>query len=68
MGLRNIFYPYLIWAFYKEWQNETAACGSPWNPILITPLLQVRRRKVDLSRGGGLVRTGMGVEGVGVVL
>lgn len=40
VGLRNVFYPYLIWAFYKEWQHETAACGSPWNPILITPLLQ----------------------------
>lgn len=40
IGLRNIFYPYLIWAFFKEWQNETAACGTPWNPILITPLMQ----------------------------
>jgi hypothetical protein len=20
VGLRNIYYPYLIWAFYKEWQ------------------------------------------------
>lgn len=40
VGLRNVFYPYLIWAFAVEWQNETKACGSPWNPILITPLLQ----------------------------
>lgn len=40
VGLRNIFYPYLIYAFYKEWQRETAACGSPWNPIIITPVCQ----------------------------
>lgn len=40
MTLRNIFYPYLIWAFYKEWRHETEACGSPWNPILLTPICQ----------------------------
>jgi hypothetical protein len=38
--LRNVYYPYLIWAFYKEWRAETALCGSPWNPILVTPFLQ----------------------------
>ncbi|KAF8072409.1 hypothetical protein HT031_000068 [Scenedesmus sp. PABB004] len=38
--LRNVFYPYLIWAFYKEWAAETAACGSPWNWILVTPVCQ----------------------------
>mmetsp|Transcript_7166 Transcript_7166/g.15659 ORF Transcript_7166/g.15659 Transcript_7166/m.15659 type:complete len:227 (+) Transcript_7166:71-751(+) len=41
VGLRNIFYPYLIYAFYKEWQRETRLCGTPWNPILITPLFQL---------------------------
>ena len=40
VGLRNIFYPYLIWAFFKEWRHETALCGSPWNPILLTPVFQ----------------------------
>jgi hypothetical protein len=38
--LRTLWYPYLIWAFYKEWRAETAACGNPWNPILTTPLMQ----------------------------
>ncbi|GLC40748.1 hypothetical protein PLESTB_000026600 [Pleodorina starrii] len=38
--LRNIYYPYLIWVFYKEWQKETRACGTPWNPILTTPVFQ----------------------------
>ncbi|PNH03361.1 hypothetical protein TSOC_010590, partial [Tetrabaena socialis] len=38
--LRNIWYPYLIWLFYKEWQNETRVSGTPWNPILTTPILQ----------------------------
>jgi hypothetical protein len=40
VGLRNIWYPYLIWAFYKEWRVETKASGTPWNPILITPVMQ----------------------------
>lgn len=38
--LRCLFYPYLIWAFYKEWRHESAACGTPWNPILLTPVMQ----------------------------
>jgi hypothetical protein len=38
--LRCLFYPYLIWAFFREWRLETAACGTPWNPILLTPLMQ----------------------------
>ncbi|KAG2501715.1 hypothetical protein HYH03_000216 [Edaphochlamys debaryana] len=38
--LRNIFYPYLIYAFYKEWQHETRVSGTPWNPILVTPIFQ----------------------------
>ncbi|GLI68083.1 hypothetical protein VaNZ11_012414 [Volvox africanus] len=38
--LRNIYYPYLIWVFYEEWQKETRACGTPWNPILTTPIFQ----------------------------
>lgn len=38
--LRNIFYPYLIWAFYQEWRVETALVGSPWNWILVTPVCQ----------------------------
>lgn len=38
--LRNIFYPYLIWAFYKEWQLETQLAGTPWNWILVTPVCQ----------------------------
>lgn len=33
-------YSYLIYAFYLEWRHETAACGTPWNPILITPVFQ----------------------------
>jgi hypothetical protein len=33
-------YRYLIWVFYKEWQKETRACGTPWNPILTTPVFQ----------------------------
>jgi len=40
IGLRNVYYPYLIYAFYNEWRHETALCGSPWNPILLTPVLQ----------------------------
>ena len=40
VALRNALYPYLIWAFYKEWRLEAAACGSPWNWILLTPVLQ----------------------------
>ena len=38
--LRNIFYPYLIWAFYQEWKVETALAGTPWNWILVTPICQ----------------------------
>jgi len=38
--LRNIWYPYLIWAFYKEWVTETEKSGTMWNPILITPVMQ----------------------------
>lgn len=38
--LRNIFYPYLIWAFYQEWRVETALSGTPWNWILVTPICQ----------------------------
>lgn len=38
--LRNLYYPYLIWAFFEEWRRETALCGSAWNPILVTPLMQ----------------------------
>eukprot|EP00878_Enallax_costatus_P004161 GHUV01004390.1.p1 GENE.GHUV01004390.1~~GHUV01004390.1.p1 ORF type:complete len:253 (+),score=52.08 GHUV01004390.1:282-1040(+) len=38
--LRNIFYPYLIWAFYQEWQIETKLAGTPWNWILVTPICQ----------------------------
>eukprot|EP00798_Chlamydomonas_sp_ICE-L_P016501 gene16501-22727_t len=38
--LRNIMYPYLIYAFYKEWQSATLLFGTPWNPILICPLFQ----------------------------
>jgi hypothetical protein len=38
--LRNIWYPYLIWAFYKEWVLETKRSGTMWNPILITPVMQ----------------------------
>ncbi|GIL79747.1 hypothetical protein Vretimale_12344 [Volvox reticuliferus] len=38
--LRNIYYPYLIWVFYKEWLKETRSCGTPWNPILTTPIFQ----------------------------
>ena len=40
IGLRNLYYPYLIWAFYNEWRTESALCGSPWNPILVTPICQ----------------------------
>lgn len=40
VALRNVLYPYLIWAFYKEWRLESAACGSPWNWILATPICQ----------------------------
>jgi hypothetical protein len=38
--LRNVYYPYLIWAFYHEWRGETEAVGSPWNWILVTPICQ----------------------------
>ncbi|KXZ55548.1 hypothetical protein GPECTOR_2g1097 [Gonium pectorale] len=38
--LRNIYYPYLIWVFYREWKLQTQVSGSPWNPILITPVFQ----------------------------
>lgn len=38
--LRNLFYPYLIWAFYKEWRVETGLAGTPWNWILVTPVCQ----------------------------
>ncbi|GBF94564.1 hypothetical protein Rsub_06679 [Raphidocelis subcapitata] len=38
--LRNVYYPYLIWAFYGEWRAESRLCGSPWNPILATPCMQ----------------------------
>lgn len=38
--LRNIWYPYLIYAFYKEWLVESEKCGSRWNPILICPVCQ----------------------------
>jgi len=41
VALRNVLYPWLIYAFYHEWRSETAKCGSPWNPILITPIFQV---------------------------
>jgi hypothetical protein len=40
IGLRNVYYPYLIYAFYNEWRHETAICGTPWNPILLTPVCQ----------------------------
>lgn len=40
IGLRNLWYPYLIWAFYQEWVVETVKCGTMWNPILITPVCQ----------------------------
>ena len=23
-----------------QWRHETSKCGSPWNPILITPIFQ----------------------------
>ncbi|PNW72070.1 hypothetical protein CHLRE_16g683700v5 [Chlamydomonas reinhardtii] len=39
--LRNIFYPYLIFVFYRLWQNETRISGTPWNAIGITPIFQV---------------------------
>jgi hypothetical protein len=35
-----VYYPYLIWAFYKEWRAESELCGTPWNPILATPIMQ----------------------------
>jgi hypothetical protein len=38
--LRNLYYPYLIYAFFNEWRRETALCGSALNPILVTPLMQ----------------------------
>lgn len=40
VALRNVYYPYLIWAFFNEWRRETALCGSALNPILVTPLMQ----------------------------
>jgi hypothetical protein len=40
IALRNLYYPYLIWAFFNEWRSETAISGTAWNPILITPLMQ----------------------------
>lgn len=40
VGLRNLWYPYLIYAFYLEWVRESQRCGSPWNIILLTPIFQ----------------------------
>ncbi|MEW5301643.1 MAG: hypothetical protein WDW38_002653 [Sanguina aurantia] len=39
--LRNILYPYLIYAFFKEWRLASVTFGSPWNPILLTPIFQL---------------------------
>jgi len=38
--LRNIWYPYLTYIYYREWQAETESLGSPWNVVLITPFFQ----------------------------
>jgi hypothetical protein len=40
VALRNVYYPYLIYAFFREWRHETALCGSALNPILVAPVLQ----------------------------
>jgi hypothetical protein len=31
VALRNLYYPYLIYAFYKEWREFSAESGTPWN-------------------------------------
>lgn len=40
VALRNVLYPWLIYAFVAEWRDASEKCGSPWNPILVTPVFQ----------------------------
>jgi hypothetical protein len=80
VALRNLYYPYLIWAFYHEWQAETVLSGTAWNPILITPIMQafltglnyhwtaqLVAKLVWPKQGGGVkgVQGGQGMQGGG---
>lgn len=38
--LRNVWYPYLVYAFYQEWLHESKKSGTSWNPILVCPIFQ----------------------------
>lgn len=38
--LRNVWYPYLVLVFGREWRLEAAARGTPWNPVLAAPIFQ----------------------------
>ena len=41
VGLRNLWYPYLVYALYVEWREEAARNGTSWNIILIAPIFQL---------------------------
>ncbi|KIZ05828.1 hypothetical protein MNEG_2136 [Monoraphidium neglectum] len=41
VGLRNIWYPYLIWAFAVEFEHESKLAGTYLNPTIIAMICQV---------------------------
>ncbi|KAL6757015.1 hypothetical protein V8C86DRAFT_2634404 [Haematococcus lacustris] len=55
---RNVWYPWLVWVFYQEWRAASAAAGTPWNPILITPLFQACLTALNFHWTWALLRKG----------
>lgn len=47
--LRCAMYPYLAVCFYGEWRQYSADHGTPWNPLLAGPLLQVSKIIIPIT-------------------